>query len=123
MAGAQIDVKADEGRNRLFITIGGTADNQKSQELIDNLDSALKKLSPGFTVLSDLTKMNVVSPTYLIVARKVMKAVKDAKPGRLARVVNPLIGMQMTRIGKLVGSSAKHFKTVPEANAYLDEKV
>ncbi len=121
MTETQIEVKVNQKLNRLYVKLRGAANDQNTQDVLRHLNMALKRLRPGFTVLSDISEMNRLSPSYFIIARKVMKSIKDAKPGKIARVVNPIIGIQMNRVGKLVGSTGINFKTVEEASDYLDK--
>ncbi len=121
MALPKVKVKGDQKLNRLYITLVGGADEQKTKELFRHLNLAISRMRPGFTVLTNMLELERLSPSYLIEAGKVMKIIKRANPGRVARVVNPIIGIQMNRVGQLSKSSGVNFKTLEEAIEYLDE--
>ncbi len=83
---------------------------------------ALKRLSPGFTVLTVIGNIKPVNPDVQVKVLELMKLVNMGTPSKRARVVSPLINIQMNRILAILGEESRNFTNVEDAIAYLDEK-
>ena len=117
---ARVDVR----KNRIYLTMIGFHDVAEATRVGELYLAAMKQCTPGFSVLVDVAAYKPGAPAIEPIHARVARAAREAGVGRVARVVgdSPLGGMQIDRIVRSENHyAARHFPTVAEAEAYLDD--
>lgn len=113
-------IEADENKNRLYLRLG-TKSEGDVETFIRVLKDEISKLTPGFTVLTDLSDympLRQVDAQFIITAQEIM--IKKGM-GMSARVANSaVVKMQMERRAKETEYPARTVSTIVEAEAFLD---
>lgn len=116
-------VKYDKTKNRIYIVLEGSFDLSEVTRINKEYARVIKEASPDFTVLSDVSKYIPGSDEVQKIHANSIKMAGEAGVAKVARVVGntPLGGMQIIRIAhKEVSYPSKNFKTIKEAEEYLD---
>jgi len=113
-------IEADTVKNRLYIRLGKKSDGDETS-LMQELNSELQKLTPGFTVLSDLSDFVPVSQDDAQLIVKAQEAMMKRGMGMSARVVNSaIVRMQVERRARETAFPARTVTTVDEAETFLN---
>ncbi len=122
---AEIDVNVDKMKNRIYIQTEGSLNIDEAKELEEAYRKAVRECRPGFTVLNDVAKLQPCLPEVQEILKEITEIASQAGVGRVARVVGdtPIAGLQIDRISKTQSHyHGESFKTIKEAEIYLDEK-
>ena len=120
---AFMKLAVDQTKNRIYYSMMGfwqkAADVPTSAE---GWEKTLKLVSPGFTILVDLTQVKTISTEWAKIFEASQKKITDAGLIGTAEVVseNVLMKAQLTRITKESGMPKKMFANKAEAEAWLD---
>lgn len=113
-------IKADSGKNRLYITLGPKSDGDELS-VMENLAKELSKLTPGFTVLSDFSEFLPVKQDDARLITKAQELLIRKGMGMSARVVNSaVVKMQVERRARETDFPSRTVETVEEAEIFLD---
>ena len=116
--------EVDLTKNRIYIRFDGYFTVEDAKQIKDEYRRAIKQCQPGFTVLTQAVNYKPGSSEVQAIVASMVKIAESAGCRKVARVVGdkPLGCMQIDRIAKSVTKyPAKHFQTLEEAEAYLDE--
>jgi hypothetical protein len=113
-------VVGEKETNRFFMIIGGDPTPEEADDFINKFHDELGKVEEGFTVLADVRELNLQNKSMQKYIAQVMEFIAKKNPSKIARVVTPIIGMQITKLGAKTGSKGENFETEEEAFEYLN---
>ncbi len=116
-------VRVDTVKNRIYFTMSGYLSLAEAENLKEEYRDAVSRCRPGFTVLTHAVDYKPGSEEVQDIVISCAEIDGEAGCARVARVVGnkPLGGMQINRLASSVATyPAEHFKTVEEAEVYLD---
>ncbi len=117
------EVICEPSENRLMLFIHSDFARVDTNSMTRQIQLAHKRLAKGHTVLTVIgNHVRPVDTDSQLKALELMKVIKMGEPGKLARVVPPLINIQMNRLGAVIGQESRNFNSIEEAISYLDEK-
>lgn len=118
-------VKASPGKNRLYLTLKGKLDVAQMQAGVQAIVVEVKKLKPGFAVISDIAEAQPNSEEARLVMQQAMGTIKQMGMGRAVRVVSDsamIAANQWQRTSRsAAGYTAEQVRTVEEAEHLLDQ--
>lgn len=117
----EFSARADVEKNRLYLVAKGfmTDDQMKAACELDIQE--LKKLKPGFDVISDVFELKAATPEGSEEIARVQKAFNEMGIGRNIIIIkDPITQMQIERKGKESGVGHEHASSVEEAERMLD---
>lgn len=82
-----IKVKADEIKNRLYITIIGTLSMDEAIEAKKNILKSIDLLSPGFNVINDISKFIHSNEQTGIILKEIIILLIQKKVNKVIRVI------------------------------------
>jgi len=113
-------IEADPGKNRLYITLGPKNDGDELS-VMTSLNKELKKLTPGFTVLTDFSAFLPVRQDDARLITSAQETLLKKGMGMSARVVNSaVVRMQVERRARETDFPSRTVETVEEAEIFLD---
>lgn len=116
-------VRADQQKNRLYITIAGMLDLKQAADAAGQCIAAAKTLRPGFDIVNDISQMKPGGDEVTAVIAKAQGEIGKLGPKRVIRVVGKaaVAAMQMNRTAKEahVAYNANIVATVGDAEALL----
>jgi hypothetical protein len=116
--------QADIAKNRMYLTLKGKAEVEELNDWSRDLLSQLKKLKPGFGVISDILECHPTTEEGRMIIQDTQKKAKEMGMGHVVRITqsnNVVTAMQWQRSSRAVGYTAAESKTVAEADKLLDE--
>jgi hypothetical protein len=118
-------VEADIQKNRLYSKMVGYFDYNEMKECTDKTISEVKKLKPGFDVITDLSEFKPVGQDTLDEVARGQAFLKKAGVRHAIRVEGKfkLTSMQFSRMGKSVDYVPDIVATREEAEKLLDDKI
>lgn len=117
------DVRMNPFENYITVTVKGKLEINDIQALAVRLLSDVKRLQPGFIVISDISEMAPASEDGRLVIQDAMRALREAGLGQAIRVVAPAMQItanQMQRTSRAAGYTAIEVASVAEAERTLD---
>jgi hypothetical protein len=102
---AEWDIRADVGKNRLYVTLRGFFSPEESKIAADLVIDCAKKLKPGFDCITDLTTHKPGSETGIAETKRGQAFIIKHGLRRVVRIVTTsyLSKLQFERTGKEVG--------------------
>ena len=119
--------RADIDQNRLYVTLKGRIASEESKQAASRVIADLKKLEPGFDVVTDISEFEPATQKEVDILIQVHKVLIESGVNRIARVVGREIKatvgkIQFERASKLTKVVAENFDSVEDADRYLDGK-
>ena len=114
----------DPIKNRLYSAkIGFWQDIFDNPDFIEHIHQAIQHLSKGFTILSDLTQLQVLSHEWVEVMIEVHKIFVKADCAGKAEIApeTAVARLQFKRIAESSGIQKQEFASKVEAEAWLDQ--
>jgi hypothetical protein len=111
-------------KNRMVLTLKGKTELDELHAWSNDLLSQLKKLKPGFGVISDIMACHPTTEEGRQVLQETQKKAKDMGMGNVVRIVektNVVTAMQWQRSSRAVGYSAAEAGSIEEAEKLLDK--
>ncbi len=111
-------------KNRMHLMLEGKVDAAELKAWSDDLLSKLKKLKPGFSVVSEILNCQPATEEVRQMLVETQKQVKELGLGNAVRIVsknNYVTANQWQRSSRSVGYVAMEAETVDAANIILDE--
>jgi len=111
-------------KNRMVLSLKGKAEINELHAWSNDLLSQLKRLKPGFGVVSDILECHPASEEGRMVIQETQKKAKELGMGNVVRIVeksNVVTAMQWQRSSRTVGYIAAEAHSVAEAEKMLDE--
>lgn len=117
--------RADIDQNRLYVTLKGRIASKESKQAASQVIADLKKLNPGFDVVTDISEFEPATKKEVDMLIKVHKVLIESGVDRIARVIGSEIKatvgkIQFERASKLTKVVAENFDSVADADRYLD---
>jgi hypothetical protein len=121
---AEYEVRADESKNRLYMTLVGMLDEETASEVVSEIEAAVGRLDPGFTIVNDISEFKPMSEDAVDKIEEGKALAAEAGVDATVRVTGEsVIGkMQFERVGG--GAESYHVataETVEEAEELLAE--
>jgi sulfur relay (sulfurtransferase) DsrC/TusE family protein len=116
----EYSIRVDTDQNRIWVEVRGFATTEEMRQYRIDVEKALTKVSPGFTVLNDSSEFKAGKNEVSQEIEKLMAAVAAKGPSKVARIAKPTAGMQLSRISQKAGYSAATFSSIEDAVAFLD---
>lgn len=119
---AQYSLKVDITKNRAFLKINGFW--RKKEDIpgyLQDWDEAIKKLSNGFTLLTDATEMTIHPGDVRDVHSKAQEKITKAGVKKVAELHDEKVSiMQLDSVSRESGMPKKNFNNKEEALKWLD---
>ena len=122
---AYYSIAVDKTKNRIYLTILGF---WKSPTVVpayvEDMKKACQEISPGFTVLADVTRMITLPPEIAAVhesAQQVTLAAGLRKSAEILPKEKALEKMALTKWSTKTGMVKNMFHAIADAEAWLDE--
>jgi len=120
VSGPGFEIRVDAGKNRLYLSLG-ELDLESARAVVLGLGRWVWTLSPGFTMINDLTRYQPVNQKVALHITRGQTVLLKAGMGKGARVsASPLADLQFSRRGKQVGLDVETVRTLAEARALLE---
>jgi hypothetical protein len=117
------NVRADTGKNRLYVTIGRLEDETEMATVVEKVEKACTVLSPGFDCLTDLREYEVEDDIHEEYIYRAQRAMVDAGLRKVVRVRKQFGSMghfQFDKTSVRVGYHAQNATSIEEAELLLD---
>jgi hypothetical protein len=116
-------LRVDVSRNRLYLTLSGLMNDAEIREAADACIEAVKKLSPGFYVVNDISNFRPLTKDGVAHVKRAGEFC--AKQGMKASVrivgISPTAHQQFQRAAKEGGYTTYTAQSLQEAEAMLAE--
>ncbi|WMN12162.1 hypothetical protein QYS49_32650 [Marivirga salinae] len=118
----QYSLKVDITKNRAFLKINGFWRNKEDiPGYLQDWDEAIKKLSKGFTLLTDATEMTIHPGDVRDVHSKAQEKIIKAEVKKVAELHSKNVSiMQLDGVSRNSGMPKKNFNDKEEALKWLD---
>lgn len=116
--------QANFAKNRMHLMLKGKIEFNEMQEWSDDLLSQLKKLVPGFSVISEIAECQPTTEEGGQILLDTQKKTKETGMGHVVRIIrnsNFVTAHQWQRSSRSVGYSAMEADSLEKAEALLDE--
>ena len=122
---SKVEVRADVSKNRLYMMIEGFFPAGEVKKEVDRIIRETKKLKPGFTIISDISRFRPTTPQGAEEMKRGQRFFQEAGVGRVIHIVEEsaaLTEMQLARIRREAGSGhvVETATSVEEAEKMLD---
>ncbi len=110
-------------KNRLVTTVKGSVDIAELRAWSANLLAELKKLKPGFEVISDILDCQPTTEEGRLIIQDTQRKAKEMGMGNVVRITkggNMITSNQWQRSSRAVGYVALEAASVQEADKLLD---
>lgn len=111
-------------KNRMHLKVEGKVDVAEMQQWSDDLLSKLKKLKPGFGVISEILNCQPTSEEGRQILVDTQRKAKEIGMGHVVRIVkstNFVAAAQWQRSSRSVGYTALEADSIEAANIILDD--
>lgn len=119
-----LKVKANIGKNRLYLTFSGVASKKDMDKLYTDVRFCVADLRPGFDVISDLSNCNLMHIGSISTFRKLMRYLITSGVGEIVRIIDgkSLVYRQMVNLSsRICGYSPKYVSSLMEAEEMLEK--
>ncbi|MFC1925469.1 hypothetical protein ACFLW2_02095 [Chloroflexota bacterium] len=117
------EIRADVARNRLYVIVQGFLTSQENNESVDKILEALRKLRPGFDMITDMATMKVATEEGSEGFGRAHEAIKAmGQKNNILVVKDPLVRMQIERMSREAGTPAEFASSIEEAERILEGK-
>ena len=116
-------IEIDTVKNRVYLAFTGFCRSPEDMpDFLDNVKKAVQGLKNGFTLLTDASQMKVPSPEVVQLHEKSQKIWIEAGISRTGEVMpeSNVVRMALDRYAKTSGMAKQGFKTMKEAEVWLD---
>ena len=115
----------DITKNRLYVTLKGAVSEAESQQIADKVIEVIKKLKPGFDVITDISEFEPATQKAAESLLLVHKALIEQGVNRIVRVVGKelkaTVGkIQFERTSRNAGIVADSVNSIEDAERLLD---
>ncbi len=111
------NIRADKGKNRLYIKLG-PVDTGEGEQILKKIKSETALLRPGFAGVSDISDFKLNDPKEGVWAERILKCLGDSGMSVAVRVTG-LKGKSQKKTGRH-GKPLFIVETVKKADAILD---
>ena len=111
------DVKADTTANRVYVTLRGFSSDEEMQSHVSRVASEVRKLKPGFVMISDISNMKPATPNGTKMLQDIMQLYRKQGIARIIRIVGEdvIAKGQFNRIAKDAGIEVHYVTSHAEA--------
>ena len=122
---AYYSIEVDKTKNRIYLTVLGFWKNAAAvPSFVEDVTTACKEVSPGFTVLADVSRMITPPPEVAAVHEKAQQATVAAGLRKTAEILpkeKALEKMALAKWSTASGMLKGMFHAIADAEAWLDE--
>lgn len=99
------DVKADTAANRVYVTLRGFSSDEEMQDHVSRVAAEVRKLKPGFVMISDISQMKSATPNGTRMLQDIMQLYRKQGIARIIRIVGEdvIAKGQFNRLAKEAG--------------------
>jgi hypothetical protein len=117
-------VKMDPLRNRLYVTMSGHMLPREMKDCTDRTISAARKLKPGYDVITDISRCQVLTHETLAEVKRAQEYLARFSAGHSLRVRGGAIltSIQFANAGKSMSYLPCTVATIADAERYLDKQ-
>ncbi len=111
-------------KNRMHLMVEGRCDAVEMKEWSDDLLSKLKKLKPGFSVISEILNCQPTTEEGRQILVDTQRKAKELGMGHVVRIVksnNVVASIQWQRSSRSVGYTAFEAESIEAAEKLLDD--
>ncbi len=111
-------------KNRMHLMVSGKVDAVEMKEWSDDLITKLKRLKPGFSVISEILDCQPTTEEGRQILVETQRNAKEIGMGNVVRIVrssNAVTANQWQRSSRSVGYIAMEAESVEAANKLLDD--
>jgi hypothetical protein len=119
----EYSTRVDVQKNRIYIDLTGYLSVEQARKLLEEYRNAVDGCKPDFTVLTVVKDFKPGAQEVQDIVLSMSELDENAGCRKVARVIgnNHIGGMQINRLVSTIATyPAQHFKTVEEAEAFLD---
>jgi hypothetical protein len=111
------DVKADTASNRVYVTLRGFSSDEEMQEHVTRVATEVRKLKPGFVMISDISQMKPATPNGTKMLQDIMHLYRKQGIARIIRIVGEdvIAKGQFNRLAKDAGIEVHYVSTRDQA--------
>ena len=111
------DVKADIATNRVYVTLRGFSSDQEMEQHVARVATEVRRLKPGFVMISDISQMKSTTPHGTRMLQEVMVVYKKHGIARIIRIVGEdvIARNQFNRLSRDAGIPVDYVKSLDEA--------
>lgn len=111
------DVKTDTAANRIYVTLRGFSSDQEMEQHVTRVSAEVRRLKPGFTMISDISQMRPATPNGTRMLQDIMLLYKKHGIARLVRIVGDdvIAKGQFNRLAKEAGIPVHYVSSLDEA--------
>ncbi len=81
------DTKADIAANRVYVTLRGFSSDEEMQDHVSRVATEVRKLKPGFVMISDISQMKPATPNGTKMLQDIMQLYRKQGIARIIRIV------------------------------------
>jgi hypothetical protein len=122
----EFKINIDKDKNRLYLLLKGYFSEADVKKAADETISAVEKLSNGFDVVNDISEFVPASQEATAEIKRAQEFIMNHGVNRVVRITNDsnlLAKAQFSRKSREVGYDAMVFKTIADAEAFLDKNI
>jgi hypothetical protein len=111
------EVKADTTANRVYVTLRGFSSDQEMEQHVTRVAAEVRRLKPGFTMISDISQMKSATPNGTKLLQDIMGLYKKQGIARIIRIVGEdvIAKGQFNRLSKDAGIPVHYVSSHEEA--------
>ena len=111
------DVKADTVTNRVYVTLRGFSSDQEMKGHLERVATEVRKLKPGFVMISDISQMKSATPGGTAMLQDIMVLYRKHGIAKIIRIVGDdvIAKGQFNRVAKDAGVPVDYVKSLADA--------
>lgn len=121
----QFGIRIDHVKNRLYITLPASFSREELHQFGDQVIEAVRRLKPGFTMVTDISVCQPMSVDKVEEVRRVGEFGRRMGMKAAVRVVgvSTITKMQFRRVSREVGYNSYFADSLAAADALLDQEL
>ncbi len=114
------DIRADTSKNRLYLILAGTFEDEEMKQVADKTIAEVKKLRRGFDIINDISQCKPATIKGIDEIKRAQTAIKEGGVRRVIRIVGQSVTEgQFVRRSQEVGYEADTASSIAEAEKML----
>ncbi len=111
------DVRADLPANRIYVTLAGFSNDQEMEQHIVRVTAEVRRLKPGFVMISDISRMKSATPNGTKMLQDIMQLYNRHGIAKIIRIVGDdvIAKNQFNRLAKDAGIPVAYVGSMDEA--------
>lgn len=118
---AMYEIKADQEKNRLYVTLSGSVSADESVSIFESIKSEISIIKPGFACIADLTKFKI-KPEHAEWMLQIQDMLSSSGMSQLIRIGDPMYRELLEKHSKKEGYSGKIVYDLETALKIVDQR-